>query len=42
MVENIYQDRKIGEYKKKGLESILESQRIKMEILDFEQDLWNR
>ncbi|MFL2665810.1 MAG: gliding motility protein GldN [Flavobacteriaceae bacterium] len=40
--DNIYQDRKIGEYKKKGLESILESQRIKMEILDFEQDLWNR
>jgi hypothetical protein len=28
--------------RKKGLESILESERIKKEILDFEQDLWNR
>ena len=29
-------------YKRKGLNYILESQRIKEEILDFEQDLWNR
>jgi len=40
--DNLYGDRKISEYKKKGLESILESERIKKEILDFEQDLWNR
>jgi uncharacterized protein YutD len=40
--DNIYGDRSISQYKKKGLESILESERIKKEILDFEQDLWNR
>lgn len=40
--DNIYGDRPISAYKLKGLESILESQRIKKEILDFEQDLWNR
>ena len=40
--DNIYGDRPISVYKLKGLESILESQRIKKEILDFEQDLWNR
>jgi len=40
--DNIYGDRPISVYKLRGLESILESQRIKKEILDFEQDLWNR
>ena len=40
--DNIYGDRSIKEYKKPGLESILESERIKKEILDFEQDMWNR
>lgn len=40
--DNIYGDRAIKDYKKPGLESILESERIKKEILDFEQDMWNR
>ena len=40
--DNVYGDRSIKDYKIPGLESILESQRIKKEILDFEQDLWNR
>ena len=40
--DNLFGDRPISDYNRKGLESILESQRIKMEILDFEQDLWNR
>ena len=40
--DNLYGDRPISTYKNKGLESILESARIKKEILDFEQDLWNR
>ena len=40
--DNVYQNRKIGDYKKSGLQSILESERIKKEILDFEQDMWNR
>ena len=40
--DNGYGDRSIKEYKIPGLESILESQRIKKEILDFEQDMWNR
>ena len=40
--DNVYQNRKIGDYKKPGLQSILESERIKKEILDFEQDMWNR
>ena len=39
---NIYGNRKINDYKDKGLQSILESERIKKEILDFEQDMWNR
>ena len=38
----MYGDRAISDYKKTGLESILESERIKKEILDFEQDMWNR
>ena len=41
-VDNLYGDRAIKEYKKPGLESIIESQRIKKEIRDFEQDMWNR
>ena len=40
--DNIYGNRKINDYKNKGLQSILESERIKKEILDFEQDMWNR
>ncbi len=40
--DNIYGDRAIKDYKNPGLESILESERIKKEILDFEQDMWNR
>ncbi|MDB4148364.1 gliding motility protein GldN [Flavobacteriaceae bacterium] len=40
--DNVYENRAIGDYKKKGLQSILESERIKKEILDFEQDMWNR
>ena len=40
--DNVYGNRAIGEYKNKGLQSILESERIKKEILDFEQDMWNR
>ena len=40
--DNVYGDRAIKHYKKPGLESILESERIKKEILDFEQDMWNR
>jgi hypothetical protein len=38
----MYGNRFIKDYKKPGLESILESERIKKEILDFEQDMWNR
>ena len=40
--DNLYGDRPISSYKDKGLQSILESQRIKKEILDFELDMWNR
>ena len=40
--DNVYGDRSIKDYKIPGLESILESQRIKKEILYFEQDMWNR
>lgn len=40
--DNLYNDRAIGAYKRNGLDYILESQRIKDEILNFEQDLWNR
>ena len=40
--DNMYEDRAIKDYKKPGLETILESERIKKEILDFEQDMWNR
>ena len=40
--DNIYGNRAIRSYKDKGLQAILESERIKKEILDFEQDMWNR
>ena len=40
--DNLFNDRAIDAYKRKGLDYILESQRIKDEILNFEQDLWNR
>ena len=40
--DNLYNDRAIEAYKRNGLDYILESQRIKDEILNFEQDLWNR
>jgi gliding motility associated protien GldN len=40
--DNVYENREIGDYKTKGLQSILESERIKKEILDFELDMWNR
>ena len=40
--DNVNGNRAIGDYKKPGLQSILESERIKKEILDFEQDMWNR
>ena len=40
--DNIYGNRAIKDYKDPGLRSILESERIKKEILDFEQDMWNR
>jgi gliding motility associated protien GldN len=40
--DNVYGNRAIKDYKNPGLRSILESERIKKEILDFEQDMWNR
>jgi len=40
--DNVYGNRAISDYKKPGLQSILESERIKKEILDFELDMWNR
>ena len=40
--DNVYENRAISDYKNPGLQSILESERIKKEILDFEQDMWNR
>ena len=40
--DNLYGNREIKNYKKPGLQSILESERIKKQILDFEQDMWNR
>ena len=40
--ENVYQDRKIEEYiYEDALKQLLESERIKSVIRDFEQDLWN-
>ncbi len=40
--ENIYEDRNINDYiKEDALRTLLESQRIKSVIRDYEQDLWN-
>jgi len=40
--ENIYEDREINKYiQKDALKSLLESERIKSVIRDFEQDMWN-
>ncbi len=40
--ENVYQDREISDYiQKDALQQLLESERIKNVIRDFEQDLWN-
>ena len=36
--ENVY-DRVIGDYAK-GMDALLESERIKQEIVNFEHDLW--
>jgi gliding motility associated protien GldN len=40
--ENVYEDRKIEEYIfEDALQQLLESERVKSVIRDFEQDLWN-
>jgi gliding motility associated protien GldN len=40
--ENVYEDRKIEEYIfEDALKQLLESERVKSVIRDFEQDLWN-
>ncbi len=40
--ENVYQDREITNYiQKDALQQLLESERIKNVIRDFEQDMWN-
>ena len=40
--ENVYGDRKIEEYKKENAQmQLLESERVKDKIRDFEQDMWN-
>jgi gliding motility associated protien GldN len=40
--ENIYEDREINKYiQKDALKSLLESERIKSVIRDYEQDMWN-
>ena len=40
--ENIYQDREVKEYiKEDALRELLESDRIKNDILNYELDLWN-
>ena len=36
--QNVY-DRRISEYAQ-GLDALLEAERIKLELLDFEQSLW--
>lgn len=38
-VSNVYEDRAISDYSM-GIQSLLESERIKNEMNDFEQDLW--
>jgi gliding motility associated protien GldN len=40
--ENVYGDRQIAEYMKdNALNQLLESERVKEKIRDFEQDMWN-
>ena len=40
--ENVYEDRKVDEYIfEDALQQLLESERIKSVIRDFEQDMWN-
>ena len=40
--ENIYEDRQIDDYiQEDALRMLLESERIKSVIRDYEQDLWN-
>ena len=40
--ENVYQDRKVNDYIfEDALQQLLESERIKSVIRDFEQDMWN-
>jgi hypothetical protein len=40
--ENVYGDRQIAEYMKdNSLNQLLESERIKEKIRNFEQDMWN-
>jgi hypothetical protein len=40
--ENVYEDRSVNEYiYEDALQQLLESERIKSQIRDFEQDLWN-
>ena len=40
--ENVYEDREIGRYiQKDALQQLLEAERIKNVIRDFEQDMWN-
>ena len=40
--ENVYGDRKIEEYMKENAQmQLLESERVKSKIRDFESDMWN-
>ena len=40
--ENVYEDRQVNEYiYEDALRQLLESERIKSEIRDFEQDMWS-
>jgi gliding motility associated protien GldN len=40
--ENVYGDREIAEYMKDNSQmQLLESERVKEKIRDFEQDMWN-
>ncbi len=40
--ENVYGDRKIADYMKENSQmQLLESERVKDKIRDFEQDMWN-
>jgi hypothetical protein len=40
--ENVYGDREISEYMRENSQmQLLESERVKDKIRDFEQDMWN-